>query len=53
MEIVNGGMTGLLIVLFIGIWLWAWSSGNKTKFERMANLPLEDKNDLVEGERNE
>ncbi len=40
-SIFNGVMTGVLIVIFLGIWVWAWSSRNKSKFDYMAQLPLE------------
>ena len=46
--VVNGLMTALLIILFIGIWLWAWSKSNKPKFEKMAKLPLESDDNLLE-----
>lgn len=38
----SGIMTGVLIVLFLGIWAWAWNSKNKAGFEAMAKLPLEE-----------
>jgi cytochrome c oxidase cbb3-type subunit IV len=28
------------LILFVGIWLWAWSKHNKKDFEEAANLPL-------------
>lgn len=42
MTTFNGIMTGILIVLFLGICVWAWSSKNKDKFDRMARLPLDE-----------
>ena len=42
MATINGVMTAILIVLFLGIWVWAWSARNKETFTRMSNLPLED-----------
>ena len=41
MATVNGVMTGILLVLFVGIWIWAWSGRNKQKFDEMSRLPLE------------
>ena len=38
----SGIITGLLLVMFIGIWIWAWSKNNKEAFDKMASLPLED-----------
>ncbi len=39
--LINGKLTAVLIALFLGIWVWAWSSKNVEKFNEMANLPLE------------
>jgi cytochrome c oxidase cbb3-type subunit 4 len=38
----SGVMTGILILVFIGIVLWAWSSRRRQDFEEAAHLPLED-----------
>jgi cytochrome c oxidase cbb3-type subunit 4 len=38
----SGVFTGLLIVLFIGIVAWAWSSARRGAFEASARLPLEE-----------
>ncbi len=32
--------TVVLFVVFIGIWVWAWSSKRKNDFNEAANLPL-------------
>ncbi len=42
MSTINGLMTGVLLILFVGIWFWAWSSRRKESFDEMAKLPLED-----------
>lgn len=34
--------TVLLMVIFIGIAVWAWSGKRKRRFEEAAHLPLED-----------
>ncbi len=39
---VVGIITLILMVLFLGIVLWAYSRGNKQRFERASRLPLED-----------
>ena len=39
---VRGMITLSLLLLFIGLFIWAWSSRRKDLFERMAQLPLED-----------
>ena len=41
--------TLLLLIIFIGIVLWAFSSRRKQDFEEAAQLPLED--DIVEVEK--
>jgi len=40
----SGLLTALLLILFLAICLWSWSSKRKSGFEKMANLPLEDDN---------
>ncbi|MEP6897244.1 MAG: cbb3-type cytochrome c oxidase subunit 3 [Rhodanobacter sp.] len=39
---VAGGFIVLMMVTFIGIWIWAWRKKHKADFSRMAHLPLED-----------
>ncbi len=39
---ISGIFAGTLIVLFVGIVLWAYSAGNKEQFDKMANLPLQE-----------
>ena len=34
--------TVLMLVLFVGICVWAWSSRRKSGFDRAAQLPFED-----------
>ncbi len=34
--------TVLLVILFIGIVIWAWSGRSKKSFEEASRLPLED-----------
>lgn len=34
--------TVVLFVVFIGIWIWAWSGKRRPAFEEAARLPLED-----------
>lgn len=43
--LVSGLMTLMLIIVFLGIVVWAYSKRNKETFETMANLPLEDDSD--------
>lgn len=42
MSTINGLLTLLLIILFLGIWRWAWSDRNIEQFIDMSRLPLED-----------
>ncbi|OWT57516.1 cbb3-type cytochrome oxidase subunit 3 [Candidimonas nitroreducens] len=40
----------LMMALFIGIWIWAWHSGHRPVFNRMAQLPMQDRaSDEAEG----
>ena len=34
-------VTVVALVVFIGIVIWAWSRGNKARFEEAARLPFE------------
>ncbi len=42
LAIFHAWWTVVLVVLFIGIVIWAWSSRRKTEFDAAARLPLED-----------
>lgn len=37
----------LLIVAFIGMWIWAWSDKRKPDFKKMSELPLEEDRGIV------
>ena len=45
MNPIWGQIAGVFIVLmmitFIGIWIWAWRKKHKPTFDRLAKLPLE------------
>lgn len=41
-ELLHGIWTALLLLVFIGIVLWAWSGRRKRRFEKAARMPLED-----------
>jgi cytochrome c oxidase cbb3-type subunit 4 len=45
--------TVVLFVVFIGIWIWAWSSKRKTDFNEAANLPLNEPDFPQEEEKKE
>jgi cytochrome c oxidase cbb3-type subunit 4 len=38
----HGLWTGVLLVIFIGIIVWAWSGKRKRDFDEAARLPLDD-----------
>ena len=38
----RGISTALLMVSFIGLWIWAWSKKRKKAFDEAANLPFAD-----------
>jgi cytochrome c oxidase cbb3-type subunit 4 len=40
--IFHGIWTALLIVLFVGIFIWAWSARRKSSFDRAARAPLDE-----------
>ena len=40
--VVRGMITLSLLLSFVGLFIWAWSSRRKDLFNRMAQLPLED-----------
>ena len=41
-AMISGIVTALLLVLFIGGWIWAWSPARRTEFDAAARLPLEE-----------
>ncbi len=38
---ISGIYTAVMLLIFIGVFLWAWSCRNKQTFEELAHLPLE------------
>ena len=38
----SGIFTAILLVLFIGVWVWAYSSRRKEQFSQAARMPLEE-----------
>jgi cytochrome c oxidase cbb3-type subunit 4 len=39
---ISGIITSILLVLFLGGWLWAWSPRRDRDFEAAARLPLDE-----------
>ena len=44
---ISGIITSILLVLFVGGWIWAWSPRRKGEFEIAARMPLDDSTDAV------
>jgi cytochrome c oxidase cbb3-type subunit IV len=42
---VAGIITVIVMVAFIGIWVWAWLPYHRRTFDALASLPLEDMED--------
>ncbi|MEJ1961658.1 MAG: cbb3-type cytochrome c oxidase subunit 3 [Gammaproteobacteria bacterium] len=38
----SGIVTAILIVLFVGMWVWAFSARRRAQFDAAARLPLEE-----------
>jgi cytochrome c oxidase cbb3-type subunit 4 len=41
-SVFHGLWTGVLLVIFIGIVVWAWSGKRKRGFDEAAHIPLDD-----------
>lgn len=39
---IAGGFTLAMLLSFLGIWVWLWLPQHKRKFDRMAQLPMQD-----------
>ena len=39
---VSGIVTAILILVFLGIVLWAWSARRRPRFDEAARMPLEE-----------
>jgi cytochrome c oxidase cbb3-type subunit 4 len=48
---ISGIITSLLLVLFVGAWLWAWSPKRKPEFDAAARLPLEESSEVSREDR--
>ncbi len=40
--IVAGCINGLLMLLFIGIWVWAWLPRHRRSFDALSRIPMQD-----------
>ncbi|MBS0194966.1 MAG: cbb3-type cytochrome c oxidase subunit 3 [Proteobacteria bacterium] len=39
---IAGGFIIAMMLIFIGIWVWAWMPWHKRNFDELAKLPMED-----------
>ena len=44
-----GVMIVLMMVSFVGIWIWAWRKYHKPVFDQMAQLPMQDEDVPADG----
>jgi cytochrome c oxidase cbb3-type subunit 4 len=47
--LLRGIFTALMLVLFVGICIWAWSAKRKPVFDEAARRPLEGDNETPSG----
>jgi len=40
--LVRGAMAGILLLMFVGLWIWVFGSRRRATFEAAARLPLEE-----------
>ncbi len=52
-ETFRGLVTGVLLVLFCWLTVWAWSKARKPHFDAAARLPLEDEPSTDDANRDE
>lgn len=51
--VLHGLLTLLVMILFLGIVWWAFSSRQKKRFDEAANLPFADENDQTAPKRSQ
>lgn len=39
---ISGIVTAILLIVFIGTWIWAWHPSRKASFNEAARLPLQE-----------
>ncbi len=42
--LVRGLMAGVLLAMFVGLWVWAFAAKRRERFESASRLPLEEDN---------
>ncbi len=50
-HMLNGILTLILLIVFIGIFFWAYSSKRKEAFDQASRLPLEDNDGIKSTEK--
>ena len=50
---ISGIVTAVLLLCFIGGWIWAWSPKRKQAFDEAARLPLADGDIATNGSRDD
>lgn len=45
MSLIHSIWTVIVLLLFIGIVIWAWSGKRKDKFDKASRIPLEDESE--------
>jgi cbb3-type cytochrome oxidase subunit 3 len=40
--IVRGLMAGVLLAMFVGLWIWVYGAKRRSRFESASRLPLEE-----------
>lgn len=48
-TVLHGLWTAVLLIIFIGIVIWAWSGKRKRAFDEAARIPLEDDDEQAGG----
>jgi cytochrome c oxidase cbb3-type subunit 4 len=48
-NLLRGLSLVLLIVAFVGMWIWAWSDKRKDTFKELSELPLEEDHGIIPG----
>lgn len=48
-NLIRGLALIMLIVAFLGMWIWAWSDKRKGDFKKMSELPLEEDEGFIPG----
>lgn len=39
---ISGIYTALLLIIFVALWIWAWSAGRRRDFDEAARLAIEE-----------